>query len=213
MTITFEVSADIKKISESLINEHKKQIPFAAASALNNIAFRVQKQEKIKAKKEIDRPIPFTLRGFRVKKANKMRLESRVFIAPIQWEYLQHIVSDSVRYPKRKFIGVPVKDNVKINKYGNVTGKRKGLIKNKTMFIGKVKGISGVWQRGRVSKKGQFSSVRKKGDSSVRLLYRLKSQTRYERSFNYFKHAKKVIDAWFSKDLDAAMRNAIRTAK
>lgn len=213
MTVTFDISSDLKKVTSKLIKKHKEQVPFAAANALNSVAFRMQKFEKIKAQKEIDRPIPFTLRGFRVKKASKTRLEAKLSIAPIQWEYLQHIVQPSVRYPKKKFIGVPAKGNIKLNKYGNVPGKAKGLLKNKSHFIATIKGVTGVWERGKTSKKGRYSSRAKNGEKTVRLIYRFKSQARYKRTFNYFQHAETIINTWFLKDLERELTKAIRSAR
>lgn len=215
MSLVFDVTTDIKQVADKLIKKHRQEIPFAASQALNSTIFRVQKLEKLKAKKEIDRPIPFTMRGFRVRKATKNKLESMMYIAPIQWSYLQHIiVQRSTRRAKGKFIGVPYPKNTRFNEYGNVIGKKKGL-KGPNMFFGTIKGIHGIWERGRVADKGKyagkFSSRRKTGTSTVRLRYGLYSETKYMRTFDYFGHAERSIKAWFRKDLDRELAKAIKS--
>jgi len=67
----FNVKGDMKPIIKHLDKTQKKQIPFAAAQAINNTLFDIMKAEKAQLPKKLDRPTPFTMKAFKINKAKK----------------------------------------------------------------------------------------------------------------------------------------------
>lgn len=143
------------------LNLTESQIKRISARALNETSFAIKKIDGPKGfDKHIDRPTPFTKRGFRVKKAKARKLMSVIYIAPVQAKYLHEQVFGGTRTEKHP---VPGK-KIKLNKYGNLTRratKRKGVFsiskggKNITMIrTGKrtVKTLA-IWPTARKYKK------------------------------------------------------------
>ena len=70
----FNVKGDMKPIIKHLNKTQKKQIPFAAAQAINTTLFEVMRAEKAQMPKKLDRPMPKTIKAIRVRKAKKTEL-------------------------------------------------------------------------------------------------------------------------------------------
>ena len=66
------------------------------------------------------------------------------------------------------------------------------------MFEGKVRGVRGIWEKGRT----------KKTRGKVTLIHDFKTVARYKRTFNYFQHAKFVVDRYFNSELTNAIKSA-----
>lgn len=173
----------------------RRQLPFATAKALTDLAKDVQAEEKGQLPKHIDRPTPFTQRAFGVRRATKRQLESRVFIKRIQQEYLRIQIEGGTRTIPGAGTGVPFVR--KLNRYGNIPGRRKGLLKAGE-FIANIKGISGVWKRiGR----------------GVRLMVAFESKVVYKKRFDFYSIGIKRADKRWPALFSAALDNAIRTAR
>lgn len=95
------------------------QARFAAALMLTKLAVAGQKVGREQIERAFDRPTPFTVRGVRFKHATKADLEARVFIAPIQAQYLSIEETGGARVP---LPGAPVVVPVQlsVNVYGNI---------------------------------------------------------------------------------------------
>jgi len=148
--VKLRVSFDDKDVRRYLKRVQKKALPKATARALNDTAFAVKRKLEKVLPKYLDRPTPFTTRAFRVRKANRGKLESIVHLAPIQDAYLSYQIAGGTRRPRGKVLPVPFKRNVRLNKYGNLPGGRNKtakLLARKRAFSGEVKGIAGIWQR------------------------------------------------------------------
>ncbi len=185
-----DVRADIKEVTRYLDRIQKKQIPFAASQALNKTAFYVRGKEQQAAKRKLDRPTPWTLKGFQYRKATKSRLWADVFIEDKRWEYMRWQVEGGTRQ-KRASSGEAVPVTIHLNKYGNIPGRYQGklqnLISRPDTFMGTVKGIKGLWQRGNISAKGQFSMARKRKNGARAQAKNLKLLVRLEQSVSYKK--------------------------
>ena len=68
------VKSNIKEITKWTTNAQKKQIPFATQNAINTTLFQLRKEMGKQLDKKLDRPTPFTKRGFFVNKAKKTLL-------------------------------------------------------------------------------------------------------------------------------------------
>jgi len=104
-TVTAAVNA--KEIAKALDRTATEQIPFATATALNEIAKRIRAGERAVMKQRLDRPTPFTLNGLYLKAARKNSLEARVWFKDYAskgtpaGKYMQPAVYGGARRSKR----------------------------------------------------------------------------------------------------------------
>lgn len=199
MTVDLDVRSDVKQVTRMLTNLQKKQVPFATSKALNDTANDVQRAETAQLPKKLDRPTPFTMRAFGVKRSTKRKLIATVFIKDIQAEYLKYQIEGGRRTTEGKGTGVPYK-NKKLNVYGNIPGRRKGLVKGKRQFIATIKGIPGVWE------------VRGK-KRAPRLMIAFEKTVRYKERFPFVKIAEGTARNRFPRRFSAALEHAMRTAR
>ena len=143
---TFRITDNLKQVEKELKRKQRKHIPEATRWALNNTAKKVVNALKAQTEKRLDRPIPFTVNAYAIQFAKKTNLQSSIFIKDIQAKYLQWVIDGGVNAPGRK-IAVPTRQ-AKLNKYGNIPGKRTGLIKGKKEFRKTKTGV-GVWTIGK----------------------------------------------------------------
>ena len=140
------VKSNIKEITKFTTNVQKKQIPFATSVAINNTLFDLKTEMAKQMDKKLDRPTPFTKRGFFINKAKKNLLIGVLLMKDIVANYMQYQIEGGTRTTGKQ-IPVPYKPNARLNKFGNIIGKRTGLIKKSTQFIGNVSGTEGVYER------------------------------------------------------------------
>ena len=149
------ITTNIKSIQRGLSKTAKRQVPFAIATTLTKLAFEAMQQEKQQAPKYLDRPTPFTVKGFRYKKANKRNLMSVVYIdgGSSSRSYMNFAIEGGISRPKKSALVHPAK-NSKLNKYGNLPRNyvKKALANKSKFFSGIPKGMtgdesSGIWQR------------------------------------------------------------------
>ena len=195
-----KIKDNIKEFSKGLNKFQKKQMPFATAQAINNTLFGLKKEMGKQTVKKLDRPVPFTQRGFLINKAKKTNQVGVLYIRPEVAEYLKYQIDGGVRSQATK-IPVPILKNKRLNKYGNIAGKRSGLVKGSKEFIGTIKGVTGVWKQQR------------KGQAPI-LLIKFHDSVRYDKKpFDFYKIGKMYSKNTFDKQLDKALRKALRTAK
>ena len=215
------VKQDIQPVIDNLNFLFRDQVPYATARALTEMAKLTQKELKRVAPNQIDRPTAFTLRAFKYYSATKRRPEAAVYIEPIQEQYLQHIISGGPRYPKGGRTAIPA--NIALNRYGNIPGRKRGIIRNKRQFIANINGLLGIWERaprvktrtktGRKRKlKAEHVATNKANHDKVILIAKIKSKVDYEKSFKYFEQTEKFvrdnIARLFKKELEKAIASA-----
>lgn len=195
-----KIKDNIKEFSKGLNKFQKKQMPFATAQAINNTLFGLKKEMAKQTVKKLDRPVPFTQRGFLINKAKKTNQVGILYVRPEVAEYLKYQIDGGVRSQATK-IPVPILKNKRLNKYGNIAGKRSGLVKSSKEFIGTIKGVTGVWKQQR------------KGQAPI-LLIKFHDSVKYDKKpFDFYKIGKMYSKNTFDKQLDKALRKALRTAK
>lgn len=197
MPIELKVEIRGLKEVEALLKGYEKQMPFAIAKALTDTAKDVQTELMRTMPQVLDRPTKFTQRAFGVEKATKRSLQSRVFIKRIQAEYLRWQVEGGTRRDSGKGFGVPRKR--KRNQYGNIPGRRKGLVKGRSEFIATINGKTGVWRR--------------RPNRKLELMVEFEKETKYEPKLPFYKIAEQTADRTFQKNFDKALAFALRTAK
>lgn len=192
------IKSDIKPIAKWLTAVQKKQIPFAASQAINSTLFDARPAMQKQMEQQLDRPTPFTIRGIRVEKATKRSMRGKIYITPVVWEYLQWQVKGGA---KRGGNVVPLASK-KLNKYGNIAGKRKGLLKGKAQRFGKVKGKTAVYQD-----KGR------KGAKVSKLLIVIEPVVQYKKRYTFRKGVGIVVKQKFPGHFNRAMAMALRTMR
>lgn len=196
--ISINVTHDLDKLKKKLNYIERKQIPFATAKALTDTAKEVQQKEVEQLEKDIDRPAPFTKRGFYIRRATKNNLVSVIGIKDIQAKYLGLQVEGGTQTPANKAIVRPA--NLKLNKYGNLTkGRIKKLLARPDTFSGTVKGVPGIWQR---NKKG-----------GLKLLVRYKAKQQHTKRFKFYETAASEAKQRFPVHLKRNIALALKTAR
>jgi hypothetical protein len=193
------VKSNIKEITKWTTNAQKKQIPFATQNAINTTLFQLRKEMGKQLDKKLDRPTPFTKRGFFVNKAKKSLLVGFLIMKDVVANYMQYQVDGGIRTDS-KFIPIPFKPNARLNKFGNIIGKRTGLIKKDSQFIGTVKGTTGVWER---TNKNQ----------RVKLIIGFEKSANYRPRFPFYIIAEKFSANVFNKNFVKSFNKALKSAR
>ena len=191
------VSTNIKEVTKNLKRKEKKQIPFATMIAINDTLFQLRKEMGKQTVKKLDRPTPFTQKGFMVRKANKKNLLGMLFIKKDVAKYLKYQIEGGVRSSNKK-IGVPTGKS-KLNKYGNIPGRKKGLIRNKKQKIMTIKDMTGVFEEHK--------------DRTLSLMVAFKDRVVYPAIFPFYKIGQKFVSSVFDKNFRKALDKALRAAK
>ena len=201
------VSSNIKEVAKRVPRALRRQIPFATSQALNDTARQsAMKDARRDAVRELDRPNPFTIKGFVYKKATKRHLVSSVIIERRRWEYMNAQVNGQVRTARGRGFPIQVTDAgikfLKRNKYGNIT--RTAIArasKRRDTFWGTVNGTQGLWRR--------VGS----NNRQLNLLAALVTQTTYRARFKYKRSVYSTVSNTFNKAFAKRMTAAIRTAR
>ena len=192
------IKNNIKEATRGLSKTHKEQIPFATSNAINMTLFQLRKEMSKQTTKHLDRPTPFTQKGFVVDKAKKTTLRGILFIKDIVASYLKFQIDGGTR-STGKNIPIPYTPNARLNKFGNIVGKRSGLIKKSNQYIGEVKGINGVWER------------QKNGEQ--KLIIGFKRSVEYRPRFPFYTIAANFTKNMFDRNFTKAFVRAVRSSR
>ena len=125
MQHTFNV-AQFTRIEQAL----SRRAETAIAIALTKTAKEIESAETDELARSIDRPTPFTMRAFGTDPARRGKLTARVFMRPIQSEYLRWEIEGGARDLKRfeiRYRGVTHRGylvpgaSMQLDQYGNVS--------------------------------------------------------------------------------------------
>nr|BAR29131.1 unnamed protein product [uncultured Mediterranean phage uvMED]BAR29226.1 unnamed protein product [uncultured Mediterranean phage uvMED] len=191
------VKSNIKEITKWTTNAQKKQIPFATANAINQTLFQTRKVMMKQTEQKLNNPTPFTVKSFLVDKAKKTKLSGMLFIREAAEKYLKFQILGGTRSSGKKF-SIPT-SNAKLNRYGNIVGKRTGLIKKQSQFLQTINGVTGVWER--------------QSDNKLKLIIALKNSANYKPKLPFYTIAQKYAVSKFNKNLINALNKAFKTAK
>lgn len=206
------VRTNVKEVTKGLTKLQRQQIPFATSVALNKTGQLVLAGLQRTAQKTFDGgATPSTLRALKPPKGLKGRrhniifstkrdLRTTIFLPDWAANYLKYQIDGGIRPTDGSGTGVPTR-NRRLNKYGNIPGRRSGLVKGNKQFISTIKGIDGVWERH--GPKGR----------NVRLLIAFEKNPKYRKKFTYFETATKMAKIHFSRKLKISLDKAIRTAR
>lgn len=161
-----------------------------AAAGINRTLAAVEQHELVELERRIDRPNPFTMNALGTRQATERKPEGVLYIKPLQARYL--------RYPLQggqlEKLLVPIRGNVKLDRFGNIPGKRGGLdgiAKRLGGFVAELNGVTGVW---RTDRKGK-----------TRLLVMVAKNVKRRERWDFYGVGQRVIDARLARDLREAL--------
>tara|TARA_R100001086_G_scaffold242119_1_gene169525 strand:+ start:193 stop:783 length:591 start_codon:yes stop_codon:yes gene_type:complete len=192
------IKNNVKEATKGLSKSQKEQVPFATSNAINMTLFQLRKEMGKQTTKHLDRPTPFTQKGFVVDKAKKTTLRGILFIKDIVANYLKYQIDGGTR-STGKNIPIPYTPNARLNKFGNIIGKRSGLVKKSNQYIGEVKGINGVWER------------QKNGEQ--KLIIGFKRSVEYRPRFPFYNIAANFTKNMFDRNFTKAFVRAVRSSR
>lgn len=198
------VTSDIGRLRARLSDVARKQIPFATALALTRTAQAAQVAVTRSMPSVFDKPNPFTMRAVAIQPATKAKPEARVFVRPVQAEYLRLEETGGVRTPKRKALVMPAA--ARVNQHGNLPrGAMRTLKARKDVFVGQVNGTGGVWQRPARKGKG-----RQGAKLAPKLLISFQPRAKYQPRFGFNNRVERVVRATIGPALREALTKAMR---
>lgn len=182
MTLNVSIESNIKEVTKKLNRFQKKQIPFVLSDSINEVSVKAVNAMRSQLAKKLDRPTMFTKKGVQLKfKARPRDLSALIQIPPIQSKYLEKQIEGGMKTADRQKIPVPYDKGI-LNAYGNIRGKKSGLIRRNTEFIGTVKGIDGVWRR-----------TGGKRNPAVKLLIGFERTVMYTKRIEFYKTVSSVV--------------------
>ena len=203
------ISSNIKKVQRGMDKAARKQIPFAIAQTLTKLAYEAMQEEKTQPPRHIDRPTPFTAKGYRYKKANKKTLTALVYVdkADTERKYMQFPIHGGTAKAKRRALIHPTA-NTKLNKYGNMPRNyaKKVLAKPK-FFSGVPRGMegqdnAGIWQR-----------YGGKKNPRIRMVAQWRKTRGYQAKFPFYEIAGKVVAGRANRVFNQQFERAMLSAK
>jgi hypothetical protein len=212
------VLADTKQLTKHLNRIQKKQIPFATSKALNDVAFDSRSFIQKSLPRRLDRPTKGIISSVQVEKSKKKNLVARVGFAGLgfkstKWsespaEIMLRQIKGGTRSPQGKAIPVPIVNNLKLNKFGNMprTKIKTLLAKSDKYFSGQPKGRdAGIYERTKRTK-------RKPG--KLKMLINWETTTQYQGGrFPLQKIVELAVKKKYRVRFDAALNNALRSAR
>jgi hypothetical protein len=216
----FNVTHNAAEVIDRL-NRFTKQGREATARALTMTARDLREALPKAMEADLDKPTPFTLRGFYLKAATSSSLQAEVGIMPKQAAYLKYQVLGGSRSPNKVALRLPAV--VSVNQYGNLpAGVIKQLIarakagKRTTKRQSKRSGVSsgvdlfygdpGDGRPPGIYKRVVLSATR---HQLVPVVVMPKRAASYRRRFDFFGHSRRVVlDRW-SPNVSAALARAL----
>jgi hypothetical protein len=203
--IAISVKADISRTVKGLDDIANKQMPFAIATALNDIAFQVQRGERDNIQKVFRHPRAFTVNSVQVDKADRrkqvavvrIRDEVAKYLAPYEFGGVHVLPGPALLNPK----------SIRLDQYGQLTkGTPARLKSNPDVFIATIKGITGFWRRSK-------RTVRGKVVKKVKLLLRFGSALPVKEHLNFHVRAAAIVKANFVGAFKIALAKTLATAR
>lgn len=190
------VRHNIKPFLKELKKFEKNDIDNITRISLNETAKQLQKNTQLTMKKSFDRPTPGTLKSVYVIFAKAKKLKATITFR----DWAQKYISIQVLGGTRPVTNTAVPTlNARLNKYGNIPGRRKGVGTKANQFRATIDGLYGVWERN-------------KSTGKLKIIHRFVSNPQYEARFPFFRIAKKTANSYmplkFKKVADYYIKKA-----
>lgn len=221
--ITVKIEGELAAFTANM----EKQVKFAAAKALTRTAQAVQRAIPAELDKALDRPTEFTKRGTYMSPAKRDNLVAVVGFKDKQARYMRYQVEGGTRSPTARGIKLP--GNVVLDQHGNIP---RGLIAKLIAAAQSGKYGAGVKKRLGINGKGNapanlslfYGQPKNRPDLPVGIYRRIGSgivpvvvfsqkPAKYQPRFKFKELAERVVRDTFAKEFDAALDDAMRTAR
>jgi len=223
MLPSINIKADVVRVSKALSEFEHRQLPFAIARTVTELARQTQAAERSAMPRVFDKPTPFTINSVGMTAAKKALPIASVFIKDKAAQYLSPF-----EFGGRQFLGAKPADlvpvNAKANAYGNLPrGSIRKLLARPDCFRGKVKGrggelIDGIWQRPTPAAAAPVRGRRKvdrlaNHTGRLRLLVAFHKPVETRKRLNFGGRAEQLVSREFGGVFDANLRKAVATAR
>lgn len=193
------VRVETERFRRTLDDLGRQQLPFATSLAINKTARTAAYDITRQMPAIFDRPTPFTLHAIGVTSSTKHNLRAEIFVKRLQAKYLLPEETGATRSERP---GEPILTPVdaKTNAYGNLPrGMIRRLLNNpQKYFLGTVKGVYGLWQRGPMH--------------SIRLLVAFRRRATWKPRFAFRERVAASVNLTFATNLREGLARAIATA-
>lgn len=193
------IRRDVDRFRATLDDLGKQQLPFATSLALNKTARTAAYDITRQMPAIFDRPTPFTLHAIGVTPSRKTNLRATIFVKRLQAKYLAAEETGATRTASP---GEPILTPVDLptNAYGNIPRNTvRRLLRNpQKYFLGTIKGVYGLWQRGPMH--------------SIKLLIAFHRRATWKPRFAFRARVEASAALTFATNLSAGMARAIATA-
>lgn len=222
--LTVQVKGDF---GMSMLGNLEKQVRFATAKALTRTAQAVQRAMPTALAQDLDRPNDFTKRGTFVTPARKDNLQAVVGFKDQQARYMRLQIEGGTRSPGARGIKLP--GNIALDQYGNIPRGQiaKLIAAAKSGKYGKaVRTRLGINAKGRAPSDLALFYGQPKGrpDLPVGIYRRMpngimpvvtftQKSMSYKPRFKFKELAERVVSDTFAAEFDAALTDAMRTAR
>jgi hypothetical protein len=236
--LEIRVTSNIKKISKKLDALAYRELPFATARALTELAREVQRAERGAMESVFDKPKPFTLNSVRVFGATKDTLTAGVFVMDKAADYLSPFEDGGEHFlnPGQTKLHVPVQapKDAGGNVPRNFERNRRG---GAGIFFGVVQTkagpVNGMWQRTvryevrdrrgnvRVSRTGKLrrgdvhngSNGKPRKVKGLKLLVEYVGNKPVKQHFDFYARAEQLVQRRFDVVFGRELGKAIASSK
>jgi hypothetical protein len=212
--IEISIRSNIRDVQKSLSDRANRQLPYAIATAVNDLAADAQLATKTALREVFEDPTPFTVNSVRVIKGQKYNPVAIVLIMDRAATYLQPYELGGVNKLNSDALLKPV--NQSVNQYGNLPRSTLQRLKSKRdVFVGEVKfhdgtTINGVWKRTRPVRAGRKAAAAAGG---LKLLIRFTDAHKTMPIFHFHQRIERVVQANVNRRLGGAIARALATAR
>jgi hypothetical protein len=123
-----KIETNLKPTLKNLVKFQKVDLPNITRIAINETAVRVKELEQVAMRKHLDRPRKQTVNSLFVKYAKKNNLVAIITFRDWAQDFMRLQVKGGIR--KANNTAVPTV-NAKLNQYGNIPGRKSGVVKGK----------------------------------------------------------------------------------
>ncbi|KAA8387052.1 hypothetical protein FOH24_07085 [Acetobacter tropicalis] len=209
------IKLDITRASASL-SDLQKQIPFMAATAINDVAFQVQRAENEAMGDIFHNPRPFTQRATQVEKATKANPRAVVSLRPAQARYLEPYEDGGEHATAGNNSSLLVPVDARTDQYGQMTkGAIARFVSRDDTFVGiGPKGIMGIWQRVKpaaVGRKGKRNGIRQ-AKPALKLLVRFVPNQQVHKRLGFKERAVRIVTLDGGAAIAKAVQRVLATA-
>lgn len=170
------IKNNIKEFEKEYRKFQRVDLKDVTRIALNDTAKKVQHFEVLSMKKSFDRPRPSTLKALFIQFAKKNNLTAILTFRDWAQEYIYRNIEGGIRPVKNT--AVPT-INAKLNQYGNIPGRRTGVVKGK-QFRATIGGVYGVWERGK--------------NNQLKIIHRFETNPQYKPIYPFYRVAQKAAE-------------------